>query len=314
MLLIMDANGLSRVELRHLTALALVAEHQSFSRAAEALGYTQSAVSQQIAALERALGERLVERPGGPLPVHLTEAGMVVARHADAIADRLSALRTDLEALADGSATRLRIGSYQSVAAHVIPPVLRRFLNAWPNARVELIETGDDIELLQRIETGALDVAFVTLPSGPAPVEQLDLFDDPYLFVTRADSELAAGAGPLPLRKLDGLDLIGHPPNSCQRRLESALRSAGVEPNVVFRSGDNATVQALVKAGLGHAIVPRLTIDDRDDGIVVRTLRPAIPPRRVGLVIHRDRYQPPALRAFIEITGARGLSDQTSAA
>jgi DNA-binding transcriptional LysR family regulator len=298
----MNANGLTRLELRHLTALALVAEHASFSRAAEELGYTQSAVSQQIAALERALGERLVERPGGPVPVRLTDAGVLVARHAEAITDRLRALRVDLEAFASGAATRLRIGSYPSVAAHVIPRILRSFLDAWPAVQVELTESGDDEAVLREIARGELDLGFVTLPAGPGPLTEIGLLDDPYLFVPAADSPLADRSVPLPLRALADLALIGYPPSSCQRRLEGALRSAGVEPRIVFRSSDNATVQALVRAGVGHAVVPELTIDARDEGVVVRSLEPAMPPRRVGLVVHADRYQSPALRAFIEAT------------
>lgn len=279
-----------------------MAEHGSFSRAAQALGYSQSAISQQIAALERAVGERLVERPGGPVPVHLTDAGVLVARHAEAITDRLRALRADLDAFASGAATRLRIGAYPSVAAHLIPPVLRRFLDAWPATRVELVESGDDDAMLHEIERGDLDLGFVTLPADRPALAEIDLLEDRYLFVTAASSDLGRGEGPVELSELRDLDLVGHPLNVCQSRLESALRSAGVKPNVVFRSGDNATVQGLVKAGVGHAVVPELTIDSRDDGITVRALDPAIPPRRVGLVVHRDRYQPPALRAFIDAT------------
>ncbi len=89
------------VEIRHLAALRAVAETGSFGRAAERLGYTQSAVSQQIATLEKAVGTRLVERPGGPRPISITEAGNVLLRHADGIVARLRAAQADLAALAD---------------------------------------------------------------------------------------------------------------------------------------------------------------------------------------------------------------------
>src|SRR5947208_14695455 len=92
------------VELRHLAALQAVAEGGSFGRAAARLGYTQSAVSQQIATLERLVGERLVDRPGGPRPVTITQAGTVLLRHADGIVARLRAAQADLAALRDGSA------------------------------------------------------------------------------------------------------------------------------------------------------------------------------------------------------------------
>src|SRR5687767_6833676 len=103
------------VELRHLAALQAIAEEGSFGRAAQRLGYTQSAVSQQLATLERIVGERLVERPGGPRPVSLTAAGELLVRHAEAIVARLEAAQADFEALAAGEAGALRVGTYQSV-------------------------------------------------------------------------------------------------------------------------------------------------------------------------------------------------------
>src|ERR687891_1848419 len=111
---IMRTDGWLGVELRHLAALQAVAEEGSFGRAAEHLGYTQSAVSQQIQALERIVGERLVERPGGPRPVSLTEAGELLLRHAEAIVARLSAAQADLAALSAGAAGPLRVGVFQS--------------------------------------------------------------------------------------------------------------------------------------------------------------------------------------------------------
>src|SRR5918996_4364908 len=109
------------VELRHLAALKAVAEERAFGRAARRLGYTQSAVSQQIATLERAVGERLLERPGGPRPVSLTEAGRLLLRHAEAIVARLDAARADLAALSAGEAGTLRVGTYQSIGQRIVP-------------------------------------------------------------------------------------------------------------------------------------------------------------------------------------------------
>src|SRR5439155_4047 len=115
------------VELRHLAALEAVATEGTFGRAAEKLGYTQSAVSQQIATLERIVGERLVERPGGPRPVTLTEAGRILLGHAESIVARLQAAQADLAALASGEAGSLHVGTFQSVGAKILPEVMRRF-------------------------------------------------------------------------------------------------------------------------------------------------------------------------------------------
>src|SRR6266511_531346 len=126
------------VELRHLAALQAFAEEGSFGRAAERLGYTQSAVSQQIAMLERIVGERLVERPGGPRPVTLTEAGRLLLTHAEAIAARLAAAQADLNALGDGEAGALRVGVFQSVGQRILPELMRRYMEAWPKVEVAL--------------------------------------------------------------------------------------------------------------------------------------------------------------------------------
>ena len=113
--------------MRHLAALEAVAREGSFGRAAEALGYTQSAISQQIQTLERIIGERLLERPGGPRAVSLTEAGRLLLRHAEAIVARLHAAQADMAALVQGQTGALRIGTFQSVGAKVLPELMRRF-------------------------------------------------------------------------------------------------------------------------------------------------------------------------------------------
>ena len=128
----MEPDSWLGVELRHFLALEAVAKEGSFGKAAASLGYTQSAVSQQIATLERIVGHRLVERPGGPKPVSLTEAGRLLLIHADAIAARVAAAQADLASLAEGQAGTLRVGVYQSVGQRILPEVMRRFLEAWP--------------------------------------------------------------------------------------------------------------------------------------------------------------------------------------
>src|SRR2546421_3300422 len=169
------------VELRHLIALEAVAREGSFGRAARHLGYTQSAISQQIATLERIVGERLLERPGGPKPVSLTEAGRLLLRHADGITARLQAAQADLAALSAGDAGPLRIGTYQSVGAKVLPTLLREFKSSWPQVDVSLVESASDNELIELVERGELDLSFVMLPGDPGPVEVVDLIRDPYV-------------------------------------------------------------------------------------------------------------------------------------
>lgn len=159
------------VELRHLAALRAIGAEGSFGRAARRLGYTQSAVSQQIATLERLVGERLVERPGGPRPVSLTEAGRLLGRHAEAIVARLEAARADLEALGQGAAGTLRVGTYQSVGRWILPTVLRRFSGAWPRVELRLLESSGDADLPAAVERGELDLTFADRPLVDGPFD-----------------------------------------------------------------------------------------------------------------------------------------------
>jgi DNA-binding transcriptional LysR family regulator len=299
LILIMEPDRWLGVELRHFAALQAVAAERSFGRAAGRLGYTQSAVSQQIATLERIVGEKLVERPGGPRPISLTEAGELLLRHADSIVARLQAAQADLHALRSGEAGTLRIGTFQSAGARLLPEVMRRFTTAWPAVTVLLSEL-DDAEIEQAIERGELDVGFVLLPVVDAPLETDELLRDPYVLVVPAGSPLAT-ADPLPpLREIAADPLIGFKSDRSLEPVEAAMRGAGVEPSFAFRTNDNGTVQGLVAAGVGNAVMPRLTVDEGDPRVTVRDLGDEVPPRVIAVARHRDRYHSPAARAFVE--------------
>jgi len=287
------------VELRHLAALEAVATEGTFGRAAEKLGYTQSAVSQQIATLERIVGERLVERPGGPRPVTLTEAGRVLLRHAESIVARLQAAQADLAALSSGEAGSLHIGTFQSVGAKVLPEVMRRFRAAWPDVQIELLESHLDGELCDGVERGDLDVSFVQLPIDNPALESLELLRDDYVLVTSVDSPLASGKRPPTLRDIADQPLIGYRTCRTTEIVVDQLRTTGVEPHFVFRSNENGVVQGLAATGVGIAIIPRLAVDENDDTVRVVEIGPKIAPRIVGIVRHRDRYHSAAAKAFV---------------
>src|SRR6059058_5394049 len=176
----MEPDSWLGVELRHFAALQAVASEGSFGRAAERLGYTQSAISQQIQTLER---------PGGPRPVSLTEAGRLLLRHADSIVARLQAAQADLHALRSGEAGVLHVGTFQSAGARLLPEIMRRFRDQWPQIEVMLEERDSDAELATMVERGELDVAFVLPPFGDAPLETIELLRDPYVLVVAKTSE-----------------------------------------------------------------------------------------------------------------------------
>ena len=292
----MEADRWLGIELRHFLALEAVAREGSFGKAAAKLGYTQSAVSQQIAALERIVGQRLIERPGGPKPVSLTEAGRLLLTHADAIAARVAAAQADLTALGEGQAGTLRVGVFQSVGQRILPELMRRYLRAWPQVKVTLTESANDEDLLALVERGDLDLTFSDLPLTEGPFESVELLRDPYVLVVAADSPLAERDAPPTTREVAELDLIGHKHCRTMKQLEANIRRP---LQFVFRSDHNQTVQALVASGVGAALVPKLTMDPEDETTKLIEL-PKLPPRLIALAWHRDRYRTPAARAFVE--------------
>ena len=296
----MDANRWLGLEMRHLAALKTVADEGGFARAAARLGYTQSAVSQQIAALERIVGTRVLERPPGRRSAGLTPIGHVLLRHAEVMLARLHAAQADVDALAEGAAGNLRVGTYESVGGRILPAVLREFATRWQGVGLVLREAAGDAELLGLVEQGELDLTFAMLPALEGPFESVQLLRDPYVLAVAASSPLVRVGRPPTLTEIAALPLVGFRSCRNEQRVEAHLRSRGIQPNVVFRSDHNGTVQSLVAAGVGAALVPRLTMDAADERTVLLDLDGTLPPRLLGIVWHRDRYQSVAAGAFVD--------------
>lgn len=284
--------------MRHLVALQAVAEEETFAAAAARLGYTQSAISQQIAGLERIVGRRLLERPPGRRPAGLTPAGELVLRHGKSMLAHVRAAQADLDSVIDGTAGTLRVGTYQSIGLNILPRLLPVFAAEWPQVRVELHESAADLELLELVERGELDLTFCMLPVEDGPFVATELLADPYVLVLPSDSLLAANQRRPTVREIAKLPLIGFRSCRNEHRIEGQLRARGMVPEVVFRSDDNGTVQALVAAGFGAALMPRLTVDLSDRRTVALDVADLFPPRLLGLVQHRDRDHSAAADAF----------------
>jgi len=291
------------VEIRHLVALEAIARTQSFSQAAADLGYAQSAISQQIATLEKAVGQRLIDRPGGRRPVSLTPAGEVVLRHAQHIAARVSAIRADLHALAVGEVGLLRIGVFQSVSARLLPATLARFRADWPRVEIELRNAYHTAELPGLVHRGEIDVAFADLTAVDEPLASRELLEDPYVVLAPVGSPLA-GETCVGWTALDGADLIAQSEtDSCAIRVDQALAAAGARARVVVRSDENTAVQRLVAEGVGYAVMPRLAVDHDAPGVelvVVPLCETSHIARHIGVIWHRDRYLGEMTNAFIE--------------
>ncbi len=289
---------LSDLTLRQLLSFRAVAEQGSFHAAADALEYTQSAISQHVAALETVLGVRLFERSRGRRTVSLTEAGELFLGHVVRITNRLQAARADLLAYSAGEIGTLRVGVYASVGARILPGILRRFEAAWPGVEVQLSEAPDQ-GLLDAIELGTLDLTFGILPLPAGPFGAEELARDPYVLVVAKDAPLAMAHGSPSLESVASQRLITFRSQGATSMMVDDLRRRGLMLDIVLQTDDNSTVQAMARAGLGAALVPLLAVKADDPDVAILPLD--LPPRRIALIWHSERYRTPASRAFADI-------------
>jgi molybdate transport repressor ModE-like protein len=290
------------IELKQLLALRAVAQTGTFWQAAEQVHTSHSTLSDHIASLEALTGQRLVERSRGRRSVRLTEAGTLLVGHAIAIEARLEAAEADLRALAHGEAGSVRVGIYQSLAHRMLPRLMREFSAGWPRVELHVQEVLDDPHLITGIERGELDVCFDIQPIPPGPFATRELLHDPYVLVCAADSPL--GGRQLSAADLAHLPLVAYLPSRTFDVVERYLEAAGVRPRIIYRSNDNASVQAMVAAGLGVAIMPRLAVDPGGPRLRLLKLTDPVPPRVIVAVSHRDRTEKPSTRAVVEIAAA----------
>jgi DNA-binding transcriptional LysR family regulator len=288
------------VEVRHLAALSAVHEERSFRGAADRLGYVQSAVSQQISHLERLVGIRLVERTRGHAGVDITEAGRLLLVHAERILAELGAAEADLRALSSGASGTLRVGTYESVATRLVPQALTLLAERRPEIDVVTTEAAWDADLFEKVERGELDVAFAERPLDPGPFDSIELMVDPPVLLVQAESPLARKEGPATLADIASLPLIAHPAWRMFPLIEAEFRATGLDPEFRLGSNSNAAMQALVGAGLGSAILPRLAADPHDPAIDLIDLSGMLPARTLALFWHADRHLGDALDAFCD--------------
>ncbi|MEH0553539.1 LysR family transcriptional regulator [Streptomyces sp. B21-101] len=286
---------MSDVELRHLATMAAVADEGSFGRAATRLGYTQSTVSQQIAALEKAVGGAVFDRPGGPRPVRITPLGAVVLAHGRALLAGSRAMTAAVDRFKAGDG-RVDIGTFQSVSNVILPLVVRRLRDEHPGCDIRLFEEETD-----RPQVDELDLMFFD-GRVDGDVEHRKLLDDPYVLVARRG---AFADGPVRPELLDGAAMVAHPPICDQARLEQALARRGVRPQIVCRTAGNETVLSMVRAGMGSAVLPRLAVHGADLGsdasVSVHELEPGLPPREIFLLWQARRTHSPLAARAIEI-------------
>ena len=285
-----------------LRVLQEVVARGSFSRAADALDYTQSAVSQAIATLEVETGTKLIERDRRG--VRPTAVGTALVGHADAILARLEAAEADLAAIAGLRGGVLRMASFPTAGATLMPLAIARFRAAHPDVQLGLAE-GEPEDVAPRLRAGEFDLALVFEFRGVserigAGLRRVMLLDDP-MHVALPRGHRLAEVPELGLEDLRAESWVQTSAASpCARHVVRSCHAAGFEPNVTFESDDYQTVQGLVAAGVGVALIPQLALSSVRDDIVVRALHPHSPMRRVIVATPRGGGTP-AAAAMVEL-------------
>jgi len=285
-----------------LSVLKEVAYRGSISEAAEALSYSQSAVSQQIAALEAEAGLTLLERH--PRGVSLTAAGQTLVGHAEGILAELERAEAALAQIAGLRGGRLRIASFPTAGATLMPLAIATFRELYPDIELTLAE-GEPEDVAPRLRAGELDLALLFEFEGETLVGErmtrAELFEDPMYLALRADHPLAARQG-LRLEDLREEAWVQTSRASpCARHVVRCCHGAGFEPNVAFESDDYQTVQGLVAAGVGVALIPRLALSALRPDVLIRSLDPAPPVRRVIAAAPAGARLVPAATAMLRI-------------
>jgi DNA-binding transcriptional LysR family regulator len=280
-----------------------VVDHGSFSEAADALSYSQSAVSQAIATLEGELGVALIERRRGG--VRPTAAGAALAGHVGGILARIESAESEIAAIAAGHGGHLRTASFPTAGATLMPQAIAAFRASHPGVEVTLAE-GEPEQIAPRLRAGEFDLVLLFEFEGVgerlgAGMRRFELFDDPLHLALAADHPLADRER-LELADLANESWIQTSADSpCAGHVVRSCNAAGFEPSVSFESDDYQTVQGLVGAGVGVAMIPELALSTVRDDIRVRALHPASPVRKVFAATPRAAAATPAVATMLDV-------------
>jgi DNA-binding transcriptional LysR family regulator len=293
------------LNLARLRVLCEVVKCGSFSAAAEALSYTQSAVSQSVARLESETGTTLVVRDRRG--IRPTAAGETLVSHAETIFAQVEAAEAELDAVVGGRAGKLRVATFPSAGATLMPLAVARFRQAHPDVALTLAE-GEPEEIGPRVRAGEFDLAllfeFPGVRERPgAGLRTVTLLEDPMHVALPSEHPLVSKPA-LALADLRDQHWVQTSASSpCARHVVRSCLAAGFEPYVAFESDDYDVVQGLVAAGVGVALIPRLALTNVHPGIVVRSLAPQSPTRKVTAATLSGATVAPAAKRMIAVLG-----------
>jgi DNA-binding transcriptional LysR family regulator len=290
------------LDVRRMRVLREVAERGSIAAAAQALSFTPSAVSQQIATLEREAGVALVER--GPRSIRLTDAGRALVQHTEGILASLEAAEAEIQAIAGVRGGMLRLASFPTAYATIMPAAIAEYRTRHPGVELTLTET-DPLEGIARVKSGELDLAllyeydYVPLPDDDA-IERVPLVDDPIrVLLPRGHREARRRAVPLDTLAEERW-ITSTARSSCHEFVSRSCRAAGFEPDIGFESDDHGVWQGLVAAGVGVALAPDLALEHLHPGVEARPVA-LHPLKRRIYVAYRVGGASPAIEAMLDV-------------
>lgn len=287
--------------LRQLRTIREVDAQGSIAAAAEALGYTPSAISQQLSTLEKTAGVPLLERVGRG--VRLTGAGRELVRHAHEVLARVEEAQAAIEEVASGPRGEIRMALFASVAGAIIPHVLGLLAERHAELRIRTQQLDPD-EAIEAVAAGSLDLAVILdyphAPAArPAGLERLLLLQEPFRVVVPAGDPIGA-VEPVELAALaDRPILAPSTATSCGRCVLQACRDAGFEPDIAHALEEYPAILRLVAAGAGVALVPDLGLIDPPPGVrAVELARPVY--RNIEVTYREAAANRPAVRAVLD--------------
>jgi molybdate transport repressor ModE-like protein len=291
------------LDVKRMRVLREIARQGSFSAAADELYLSQSAVSQHLAALEKEVGQKLVQRASGG--VHLTQAGEVLVSHADAVLCRLDEAERELAALAGMRGGRLRLVSFPSASATLVTAAAAEFTSRHPEVKLELREAEPE-DSFPALKRGEADVALLF----DYELVEAEADRDVEYHLLLEDRMWAALPKGHPLAKKPAIELSelaeepwlrGQCDSTCRQMVTLACRDAGFEPQVSYESDDYAVLQGLVAAKLGVTLLPDLALTALHPGVEVVAVKPKPPLRRVWAATLAEGSRSPAAEAMVEI-------------
>jgi DNA-binding transcriptional LysR family regulator len=292
------------MQIELLEVFQVVTRHGSITAAARALGYTQSAVSRQVAALEAEVGARLLDR--GSRGVVLTEEGRCLLPHAEAMLDRLVTARRDLDALHGLGAGRLRVGAFPTAVAALVPRALAAFHEAYPEVTLALVE-GRTPVLLERLLSADADVAVVSAPPDrPLDGDRFDLHHllDERLLVAVPRGHRLARRRTVRLAELEEDPFVVGSATAEDTLIRASL-PPGFRPRVDIVAADWTGKLGCVAVGLGIALIPALAVRAVPADVALLRLHPDdASTRRIFAATAAGRSRPPAVDGFIAHLGA----------